>query len=273
VRQAPAGALKQATPWAEAFRVLRTNMQYVEVDHDQKVFVVTSALPAEGKSTTALNLAVTMAMAKHRVVLIEADLRRPQIASRLGLDDSVGTTSVLIGRVQLADALQEYEGIGLQVLASGPLPPNPSELLQSVAMEKLLQDLRDQFDVVIIDAPPLLPVTDAALLSAQADGALVVVRHSKTTRDQLAHAIERVEAVDAKVIGVVINMAPTKKSNSSYGYGYGYGYSYAPTQSAATARKPKTAKQPEEPQEPALSAGSGKPEPGEHRPSRRKLRW
>lgn len=228
VKVVPHSSLKQATPWAEAFRVLRTNMQYVEVDHDQKVFVVTSALPAEGKSTTALNLAVTMALAKHRVVLIEADLRRPQIAARLGLDDSVGTTSVLIGRVSLSDALQTYESTGLQVLASGPLPPNPSELLQSVAMEKLLQDLRSQFDVVIIDAPPLLPVTDAALLSAQADGALVVVRHGRTTKDQLSHAIERVEAVDAKVIGVVVNMAPSKKGNSSYGYGYGYGYSYQP---------------------------------------------
>jgi len=157
VRQPPhSSLLKAATPWAEAFRVLRTDMQYVEVDHDQKVFVVTSALPGEGKSTTALNLAVTMAVAKHRVVLIEADLRRPQIGHRLGLDDAIGTTSVLIGRVSLADALQEYESNELRALACGPIPPNPSELLQSVAMEKLIQDLRGQFDIVVIDAPPLL---------------------------------------------------------------------------------------------------------------------
>ena len=227
VRQPPHLAVKAATPWAEAFRVLRTNMQYVEVDHDQKVFVVTSALPAEGKSTTALNLAVTMAMAKRRVVLIEADLRRPQIGTRLGLDDAIGTTSVLIGRVPLEDALQDYESTGLKVLASGPIPPNPSELLQSVAMEKLLQDLREQFDVVVVDAPPLLPVTDAALLATQADGAIVVVRHGKTTRDQLGHALERLDAVDAKTLGIVVNLAPTKKANSAYGYGYGYGYSYA----------------------------------------------
>ena len=227
VRKPPAKALKEATPWSEAFRVLRTNMQYIEVDHDQKVFVVTSSLPAEGKSTTAFNLAITLAMAKQRVVLIEADLRRPLIASRLGLDDGVGTTSVLIGKVPLGDALQDYEATGLKVLTSGPIPPNPSELLQSVAMEKLLGDLRDDYDVVIIDAPPLLPVTDAALLSAQADGALVVVRHGKTTRDQLSHAVERVSAVDAKTVGIVVNMAPAKKAGRSYGYGYGYGYSYA----------------------------------------------
>ncbi|MFC6286085.1 polysaccharide biosynthesis tyrosine autokinase [Nocardioides sp. GCM10027113] len=227
VAQPPATALKGATPWAEAFRVLRTNMQYVEVDQDQKVFVVTSSLPAEGKSTTSVNLAVTMAQAGHSVVLIEADLRRPQIAKRLELDDSVGTTNVLIGRVPLADALQEYDATGLNVLASGPIPPNPSELLQSTAMEKLLAELRDQFDVVIIDAPPLLPVTDAALLAARSDGALVVVRHGRTTRDQLGHAIERLDAVDAKTIGVVVNMTPARKSSSPYGYGYGYGYGYA----------------------------------------------
>ncbi len=165
-------------------------------------------------------------MAKQRVVLVECDLRRPLIANRMGLDGAVGTTSVLIGKVSLGDALQDYTDTGLQVLACGPIPPNPSELLQSNAMEKLLLDLRDNFDVVILDAPPLLPVTDAALLSAQADGALVVVRHGKTTRDQLSHAIERLEAVDAKAVGVVINLAPAKRKNSTYGYGYGYGYTY-----------------------------------------------
>jgi capsular exopolysaccharide synthesis family protein len=223
VRQ-PRMSLVEATPWAEAFRVLRTNMQYVEVDHDQLVIVVTSSLPGEGKSTTATSLAVTMSLAKKRVVLVEADLRRPQIAKRLGLDDAVGTTSVLIGQVSLADALQDYGSTGLKVLTCGPIPPNPAELLQSVAMEKLMGDLRDDFDVVIIDAPPLLPVTDAALLAAQADGALIVLRHGKTTRDQLNHAVERVEAVDAKTLGIVVNMAPARKAGRSYGYGYGYGY-------------------------------------------------
>lgn len=252
VRQEPAVSLKAATPWAEAFRVLRTNMQYVEVDQNQKVFVVTSSLPGEGKSTTSVNLAVTMAQAGHSVVLIEADLRRPQIAFRLGLDDSVGTTNVLIGRIPLDDALQPYDTTGLTVLASGPIPPNPSELLQSVAMEKLLGDLRDRFDVVIIDAPPLLPVTDAALLSARSDGALVVVRHGKTTRDQLMHAVERLEAVDAKAIGVVVNMAPAKKSSSPYGYGYGYGYGYA--------------------SQTPVTAGSGRPAQDAHRRGRRKPR-
>ncbi|WP_435745261.1 polysaccharide biosynthesis tyrosine autokinase [Nocardioides sp. SYSU DS0663] len=228
VRSQPAEVLGSASPWAEAFRVLRTNMQYVEVDHEQRVFVVSSSLPGEGKTTTAANLAVTMAMAGQRVALVECDLRRPLIASRLGLDGATGTTSVLIGKVSLEDALQPYQDTGLQVLACGPIPPNPSELLQSHAMTAMLEQLRSRFDTVILDAPPLLPVTDAALLTAQVDGAMVVVRHGRTTRDQLMHAVERLTNVDAKTVGVVINAAPARKSNRSYGYGYGYGYGYAP---------------------------------------------
>lgn len=224
VKKEPAVALGEATPWAEAFRVLRTNMQFVEVDHDRRVFVVSSSLPEEGKSTTAVNLAVTLAAAGQRVALVDGDLRRPMVATRLGLDASVGTTSVLIGQVILDDALQQYADTGLQVLASGPRPPNPSELLQSHAMAELFAALRERFDMVLIDAPPLLPVTDAALLAAQADGLLLVVRHGKTTRDQLAHALERVEQVDAKCVGVVVNLAPTKKSSRGYGYGYQYRY-------------------------------------------------
>lgn len=223
----PSDVLTGANPWSEAFRVLRTNMQYVEVDHDQKLVVVTSSVPEEGKTTTAVNLAVTLAMANQRVALVECDLRRPLIARRLDLDPAVGTTSVLVGKLSLEDAFQTYADTSLQVLACGPVPPNPSELLQSHAMEKLLGDLRDRFDVVIVDAPPLLPVTDAALLATQCDGAVVVVRHGQTSKDQLGHALERLEAVDAKALGVVVTMTPHAKRfggyNARYGYGYGYG--------------------------------------------------
>jgi capsular exopolysaccharide synthesis family protein len=239
VKKDSALALAEATPWAESFRVLRTNMQYVDVDHDHRVFVISSSLPGEGKSTTAANLAVTLAMAGERVALVECDLRRPTMGQRLGLDDAVGTTSVLIGKVSLADALQTYEGTGLAVLTSGPRPPNPSELLQSHAMEMLIKELRDQFDVVLLDAPPLLPVTDAALLAAQADGLLAVVRHGKTTRDQLRHALERVESVGAKCVGVVINLAPSRKSSRGYGYGYTYSYDYAPKNGKRSTRPRK----------------------------------
>ncbi|WP_370249908.1 polysaccharide biosynthesis tyrosine autokinase [Nocardioides sp.] len=237
VRLAPHEALQDTTPWAEAFRVLRTNMQYVEVDHDRRVFVISSSLPGEGKSTTSANLAVTLALAGESVVLVECDLRRPTMADRLGLDGAVGTTSVLIGRVKLDDALQAYGDTGLQVLPCGHRPPNPAELLQSQAMETLLQDLRARFDIVLIDAPPLLPVTDAALLAARSDGLLAVVKHGRTTREQLRHALERVESVDAKVVGTVVNQVPSRRRGSGYGYGYGYGYSYAPTPERAARRR------------------------------------
>lgn len=258
VKRTPAEVLSDVTPWAEAFRVLRTNMQFVEVDRDQRVFVVSSSLPSEGKSTTAVSLAITLALAGHKVALVECDLRRPLIAKRLGLDGAVGTTSVLIGKIQLADAMQSYADTGLDVLACGPIPPNPSELLQSNAMEKMLGELRDSYEIVILDAPPLLPVTDAALLSAQADGALVVVRHGRTTRDQLRHAIERIEAVDAKAIGVVINLAPTRRTSRGYGYGYGYGYSYGYSYKSL------------ENGDTVSDDGSATPEQGGHRRGRRK---
>lgn len=252
VKRPAAQVLAEGTPWSESFRVLRTNMQYVEVDQDQKVFVISSSLPAEGKTTTAINLATTLALANQRVVLVECDLRRPLIAERLGLDGGVGTTSVLIGKVHLRDALQRYADTDLWVLSSGPIPPNPSELLQSNAMEKLIGELRDEFDIVILDAPPLLPVTDAALLAARADGALVVIRHGRTTKDQLTHALERIDAVDAKTIGVVVNLAPSRKKGGGYGYGYGYGY-------GDYSSRPAT-------------GGSAKPAPDGHRRGRRTQR-
>jgi capsular exopolysaccharide synthesis family protein len=230
-KRAPSEVLFTATPWAEAFRVLRTNMQYVDVDHDQKVIVVTSSLPGEGKSTTAVNLAVTLTQAGQKVALVECDLRRPLIADRLELDAAIGTTSVLIGKVSADDVMQQYADTSLDVLVCGQVPPNPSELLQSQAMEMLLLDLRQRYDIVILDAPPLLPVTDAALLATRADGAVVVVSHGRTTRDQLSTAIERLDSVGATTLGVVVNQAPAKKSASGYGYGYGY----APLEEPVTA--------------------------------------
>ena len=220
--RAPSEVLTTATPWAEAFRVLRTNMQYVDVDHDQKVLVLTSSLPGEGKTTTAVNLAVTMSQAGHSVALIECDLRRPLIAERLELDPAIGTTSVLIGKVPAKDAMQRYSDTSVDVMVCGHLPPNPSELLQSHAMEALLLELRETYDIVILDAPPLLPVTDAALLATRADGAVIVVSHGRTTRDQLATSIERLDSVGATTLGLVVNLTPAKQSASGYGYGYGY---------------------------------------------------
>ncbi len=232
-------SLDSHAPRVEAFRVLRTNMQFVDVDKESKVFTITSSVPEEGKTTTATNLAITLAQAGQKVMLLEADLRRPKVAGQLQLESAVGLTTVLVGRVDLWDAVQNHSVPNLSVLTSGAIPPNPSELLQSQAMGEVFNRLRKEFDVIVVDAPPLLPVTDAALLAAQSDGALVVVRHGKTTRDQLRHAIERLESVDARALGVVLNMVPQRKSGDSY-YGYGYGYGYAPE--AGRRSKPSTKK-------------------------------
>lgn len=214
-------------PRVEAFRVLRTNLQFVDVDRELKVVVVTSALPAEGKSTTAINLAITLAQTGQRVLLIEGDLRRPKLPAYLRLEPTVGLTTVLIGKVALEDAIQPWGDDGLHVITSGTTPPNPAELLQSQAMETVLAKARADYDVVLLDAPPLLPVTDGALLATQADGAILVVRQGKTTKDQLGEAYQRLMSVDARVLGSVLNMSPERGADS-----YSYGYGYAPLQSA-----------------------------------------
>ena len=217
-------SLSSHAPRTESFRVLRTNLQFVNVDAESSVYVVTSAVPGEGKSTTTVNLAITLAEAGERVVLLEADLRRPKATSYMQLEGAVGVTTVLVGRVQLQDALQSW-GRGLDVLAAGSTPPNPTELLQSQSMTRLIEELRRDYDIVLIDAPPLLPVADAAVLAAASDGAILVVHHGKTTKDQVDSAVGRLESVDAAIIGTVINMAPqSKRGSSAYGYGYGYGY-------------------------------------------------
>lgn len=208
---------------AESFRQLRTNLQFVQVDGALRSFVVTSSLPHEGKSTTACNLALTLAQAGLRVCLVEADLRRPKIADYLGIEGAVGVTSVLIGLVGLDDALQPWGDGVLEVLPSGPIPPNPSELLSSTGMATLLRSLEQRFELVIVDAPPLLPVTDGAILSTLTGGAVLCVHAGATRRDQLGHAVAALEAVDAKVLGMVLNMVPATRSSASSPYRYVYG--------------------------------------------------
>ena len=223
------------SPRTEAFRVLRTNLQFVDVDRNSKVIVVTSSVPLEGKTTTTTNLAITLAQAGQRVALVEGDLRRPRVSEYTSLEPSVGVTTVLVGKLTLDDTLQSWGNDGLSVLTSGAIPPNPSELIQTQAMDDLLVELRRRFDVIIVDAPPLLPVTDAALLASQADGAVLVVRHGKTTRDQVTHSVDRLDNVGARLLGTVLNMTP-HPAKSSYGYGYGYGYGDAPGESSGYGR-------------------------------------
>jgi non-specific protein-tyrosine kinase len=216
------------SPRAEAFRQLRTNLQFVDIDHPVKSIVITSSIPQEGKSTTTANLAITLAQAGLKVVLVEADLRRPKLMQYLGVEGAVGVTSVLIGRVSLDDALQPWGNGSLMVLPSGPTPPNPSELLGSQGMADLIAALEQRADIVLVDAPPLLPVTDAAVLAKICDGALLIVRHGVTSREQVIRAAESLRVVDAHLIGNVLNMAPAKGPDA-YGYGYAYRYTSTPT--------------------------------------------
>jgi receptor protein-tyrosine kinase len=213
--------LSSHAPRVESFRVLRTNLQFVNVDDDSKVYVVTSSVPEEGKSTTVCNLALTLAHSGEKVVLVEADLRRPKASEYLKLEAAVGVTTILTGRVDIDGALQSAPW-GLKFIGAGSIPPNPAELLQSEAMKTLINDLRQRFDIVLIDAPPLLPVTDAAILASESDGAILVARHGKTTRDQIAGAVGRLDSVAGHLLGTVANMTPAKRS--SYGYSYSYGY-------------------------------------------------
>ncbi len=212
---------------AEAFRQLRTNLQFVDIEHPLRSVVITSSVPGEGKSTTTCNIAITLAQAGVRVILVEGDLRRPRIADYMGMEGAVGLTSVLLGRTPLEDALQAFGDGVLQVLPSGPLPPNPSELLGSDGMEELLRRLEGMTDIVLIDAPPLLPVTDAAVLGALTSGLIMLVRSNTTRKEQLRRASATVQGVGATVLGVVLNMVPTKGPDAyAYGYGYGYGGRY-----------------------------------------------
>lgn len=209
-------------PRSEAFRSLRTNLQFLEMQGGH-TFVITSSVPSEGKSTTTINLAVALADAGKRVALLDCDLRKPKVAEYLGLEGGAGLTDVLIGRARVADVMLPWGKRPLYVLPAGKVPPNPSELLGSKQMNQLLEALANEFDVVLCDAPPLLPVTDAAILSRSATGALVVVAAGRTTTHQLGGALDALDTVGAAIGGVVLTMVPTRGPDA-YGYGYGYGY-------------------------------------------------
>ena len=225
---------------AEAFRTLRTNLQFVDIEGSHS-FVVTSSIPGEGKSTTAINLAIALADAGSRVVLLDADLRRSKVSTYMSIEGGAGLTDVLIGRVELADVLQRWGSEELYVLPAGKIPPNPSELLGSNAMSQLIDKLEQDYDVVIFDTPPLLPVTDAAVLAKRAGGVLLVAASGRTTRHQLAGALSALEHVGAHVSGLVLSMVPVKGPDAygyqQYGYGYGYSYEAEPVKSKSKSNR------------------------------------
>jgi capsular exopolysaccharide synthesis family protein len=208
-------------PLAEAYRQLRTNLEFAVSAGRGRTVLFTSSIPGEGKSSTAINLAMSMAAAGSRVCLVDADLRRPGVGRYTDLESSVGLSTVLIGAADLDSALQPW-GPNLQVLMSGELPPNPSELLGSAAMGELLDDLDNRFDIVVLDGAPLLPVTDSAVLSRRVAAVVMVVGTRELRRRELLRSLSDLETIDAPVVGVVLTKVPTKGPNGSGLKTYGY---------------------------------------------------
>jgi succinoglycan biosynthesis transport protein ExoP len=212
---------------AEAYRVLRTNLQFAAVDRPLRTIVVTSPAPSEGKSFTAANLAMSLAQSGRRVVLVDTDLHRPRLHRLMGLPNGAGLTSALLEtQPRLDGLLQETALPSLKVLTSGLLPPNPSELLGSTRMRMLLEELLLEADTVILDSPPVVALSDAAILATQADGVLLVLEAGKTRREWAARAAEALRRVNARIVGVVLNRMPARGGGYYYYYYYHYGQYY-----------------------------------------------
>jgi len=221
-------ATQPRSPIAEAFRSLRTNIQFASVDRNLQTILVTSALPSEGKSTVAANLAIALAQSGKRVVLLEADLRRPSVHRYLAVPNRLGLSAIFVQpQVYLDGSLQGTHVPNLKVLTSGDLPPNPSELLGSERMQAIIRQVREQADVLVLDTPPVMAVTDAVVLAPRVDGVLLVVKPGDTKTSALQAAVEQLRRVGANVLGVVLNEVQTKGFryryySNSYYYYYGY---------------------------------------------------
>jgi capsular exopolysaccharide synthesis family protein len=210
------------SPAAESYRSLRTSLQFARQEGQLHSIVVTSPGVAEGKTATLANLGVVFAQAGERVVLVSCDLRRPRIGSFFGLGEQEGLTSILLGRRTLEEALLPVPGFDrLSLLPAGPVPPNPAELLNSAPTQNIFARLRERFDLVLIDSPPVLPVTDAAILSRHADATLMLAAVGQTRRGELHRAVERLDQVGAKILGLVLNKV-TRQTGRTYGYSYSY---------------------------------------------------
>ena len=216
------------SPAAEAYRSLRTNLQFISRDGTVRVISVTSPHAGEGKTTTVANIATTLALTGKRVMALSADLRKPRLHRFFGLDNERGLSSVLAGQAQLAEVARRVEGLdSLRIVTSGPVPPNPAELLSSDAMESLLTQLRSMADYVVIDTPPVLVVSDAMIVAPRVDGVVVVVDADTTTGGAASHTIDQLEQVGGNVIGSVLNrFDPSKARYYSYAGKYAYAYRY-----------------------------------------------
>jgi capsular exopolysaccharide synthesis family protein len=211
-----------SSPAAESYRSLRTSLQFARQEQQLRSLVVTSPGVGEGKTATLANLGVVFAQAGERVVLVSCDLRRPRIGEFFGLDEHEGLSSVLLGERTLDEALLPVpDHDRLSLLPAGPVPPNPAELLNSTKAREIFTRLRDKYDLVLIDSPPVLPVTDAAILSQYADATVMLAAAGQTRRSDLHRAVEKLDQVGATILGTVLNKV-TRQTGRYYGYTYTY---------------------------------------------------
>lgn len=230
-------------PISEAYRVIRTNLNFSSIDEELKSFLVSSPSPGEGKSTTAANLAVVMAQTGKRVVLIDADLRRPVQHKIFNLSNNMGlTTSILDNQTPVITHLQETTTNNLQVMTSGPIPPNPAELLNSQRMKDVIAEFSTVTDVIVFDTPPILTVADASIIGPQVNGALLVIDTAKTRRDTFVKAVDRLSRTGTHIFGAVLNKV--KLDRSGYGYYYYYYSSYEYNTKSKKRRSKKSGKSP-----------------------------
>lgn len=209
------------SPIAEAYRTLRTNIQFTSFDDKLKVILVTSSGPSEGKTTTAGNLALSFSQTGKKVLVIDCDLRKPSVHKKFQISNTAGLSNILVGENEFADTVNKYSD-NLWIIPSGTIPPNPSEMLMSKKFKNFIDEMREKFDYIIIDTPPVIAVTDAQILSTEADGCILVVSSGEAQREAVQKSRELLENVNAKILGVVLNKMDLK-SRGSYGYYYYYG--------------------------------------------------
>lgn len=231
------------SPRAEQLRHLRTQLQFTSLGGSHQTILVTSSTAGEGKSSTSIDLALIMAEAGGRVLIIDADLRRPRVADYLGMEGSVGLTTVLAGRVTTDAAIQPVGGTnGFDILASGRIPPNPTELLASDQMRELLQELSRRYETIIIDAAPVLPVADPTILAGLATGVMLVVSvDGRVRRDEVAETLNKLSAANPRILGITLNRVPATKSQT---YAYSYAEPSSRRESRAQSRRRRTTHRP-----------------------------
>lgn len=209
------------SPISESYRALRTNIEFSSIDEKLQVLMVSSAGPGEGKSTTITNLAVTFAQSEKKVVLIDADLRKPTAHHTFSISNRYGLSSIISQQCSLEEGIQVTDIPNLDVITSGSIPPNPAEMMGSKRMTATIEQLRQMYDIVLIDTPPLLAVTDAQIVSTKSDGVILVVDQGKVKRDIASKAVKNLESVNARILGVVLNNVKRKANEEAYYYYYG----------------------------------------------------